>query len=748
MDPLIYQYIIGGLVFAIGLFFGFKQNYLSFSGKGLRSLLLCTGGLLFFFSLQSYLQYGNMAETPSAYQYQIEKQDGRTVIQIVENGTVRPATAKDYPAPSLGIQKSPEEITKIQETSAELLAGDKQQRQKLGTSLDYAIMIGYFVAMILIGVWFGRGQATTKDFFFGGQRFSWWLIAFSLVATTIGSSSFVKYSKIAYSHGIASSQTYLNDWFWIPLLLFGWLPILYFSKVVSIPEYFERRFNPMARKTATFILLAYLIGYVGINLFTMGQALNILVGWPVFISALLVAAVSTTYVAFGGQTSVIMTDLFQGVMLLLTGLLLLIFGIQYLGGAEEFWSFLPRTHRQAFPAFNADASYPAVGIFWQDAMANSAMFYFLNQGMVMRLMAARSVDDSRKAVMTMLLVLMPIAALVVASGGWVGQALTSAGVLPPMEPKEAFFITSNFLSQPGIFGLVMAALTAALMSTVDTLITAISAIVVNDIYRPLRPKASESQMLKMARVSSIGIAIIGVLLVPVFQSFGSIYSAHGAFTAAITPPMVVTLLLGVFWHRFSSKAALLTMLLGLAVIFASILYPEMITPFAHGVPMTELKEGFLAGKDQYKFMRGFFGIVVCLVIGIVSGFAFPAQDKEQIKGLVWGTIKDAIRNYKGSDGDESSSDWVQATPIQGEDKMEQDRHIVYVSPQLAIKLEAKEKDLLYISDARAWLGGLRSTHAIIGGIKDSLQEDELEIPSDIMNNVARPNKLLRIKRMY
>ena len=80
--------------------------------------------------------------------------------------------------------------------------------------------------------------------------------------------------------------------------------------------------------------------------------------------------------------------------------------------------------------------------------------------------------------------------------------------------------------------------------------------------------------------------------------------------------------------------------------------------------------------------------------------------------------------------------------------MEQDRHIVYVSPQLAIKLEAKEKDLLYISDSRAWLGGLRSTHAIIGGIKDSLQEDELEIPSDIMNNVARPNKLLRIKRMY
>ena len=255
----------------------------------------------------------------------------------------------------------------------------------------------------------------------------------------------------------------------------------------------------------------------------MGRALNILIGWPIFLSALLVASVSTTYVTFGGQTSVIMTDLFQGVMLLLTGLLLLLFGIHYIGGFDSFWAYLPRGHRMAFPDFNADPSYPAVGIFWQDAMANSAMFYFLNQGMVMRLMAARSINDSRKAMATMLLVLMPIAALVVASGGWVGQSLVSAGVLPEMEPKEAFFVTANFLSSPGIFGLVMAALTAALMSTVDTLITAISAIVVNDIYKPIKKDASEEEMLKMARISAVSIAIIGVCWCQYLA--GSIYAA-------------------------------------------------------------------------------------------------------------------------------------------------------------------------------------------------------------------------------
>ena len=743
MDPYIYQYLVGGIVFAIGLIYGFRQEYFGSAGKGLRNLIVVFAGLFFFAGVQGYLQYAPMKETARAYQY--ESVDGK--LHIIDNGQSRPAQASDYPAPTQRAQRTATEIAKIQKTSEKILEPNRKQ-EKIGTNLDYGIMIGYFVSMILIGTWFGRGQNSTKDFFFGGQRFSWWLIAFSLVATTIGSSSFVKYSKIAYSYGIASSQTYMNDWFWVPLLLFGWLPILYFSKVISIPEYFQRRFSPTARKVATYLLLAYLIGYVGINLFTMGQALNILIGWEVFFSAMLVAAISTTYVAFGGQTSVIMTDLFQGVMLLITGLLLLVFGIQYLGGFEGFWTALPRTHRMAFPEFNADASYPAVGIFWQDAMANSAMFYFLNQGMVMRLMAARSIDDSRKAVMTMLLVLMPIAALVVASGGWVGQALTSAGVLPEMNPKEAFFITSSFLSQPGVFGLVMAALTAALMSTVDTLITAISAIVVNDIYRPLKPDAPDQDLLKVARISSIAIAIIGVLLVPVFQSFGSIYSAHGAFTAAITPPLVITLLLGVFWKRFSTKAALITMLLGLTIIFWSILQPEIITPFAHGVPLKEAKEGFLAGKDQYKFMRGFFGMSVCLSIGLITGYLYPNTNQDNIKGLVWGTIKDAIRNYKGSEGSEDMSDWMMVQYSIGEDILRDDRPVAYVSAHVAQTLNAKEGDILYVSDNRAWLGGLRSTHAIIGGINSELSNNEICIPPMLDEVAGRKGHPLRIKRMY
>ncbi|MEC7983966.1 MAG: sodium:solute symporter family protein [Myxococcota bacterium] len=750
MDPFIYQYLVGGIVFLIGTIYGIKQGYIGTQGRSLRNLILILVGLGFFAGVQGYLQYGSM-KTNSSYEYPCAQADDYEACF-----SQLPSAQK----PPVLVKKSPQERARTQEV-AQSIEAKKQKRDtpKMGTNLDYGIMIAYFLAMLGIGTWFGRGQSSTKDFFFGGQRFSWWLISFSLVATTIGSYSFVKYSKVAYTYGIASSQTYMNDWFWIPLLLFGWLPILYFSRVVSIPEYFERRFGRTARRVSTILLLAYLIGYVGVNLFTMGKALNILLGWDIFYAAAGVASISAVYVTFGGQTSVIMTDLFQGFMLLLTGLILLFLGMEYLGGPMDFWNNLPRSHRMAFPDYDeelkiyGDTSYPAVGIFWQDAMANSAMFYFLNQGMVMRLMAAKSINDSRKAVISMLAILMPIAALVVASGGWVGKALSHAGVLPEMEASTAFFVSAEFLSTPGVFGLIMAALTAALMSTVDTLVTAVSAIVVNDLYKPLKPKATETELLKMARISAMSVSIIGILLVPIFMQFDSIYSAHGAFTAAVTPPLVVSLLLGVFWRRFTPFAAICTMIGGSLVIFASILYPEMITPFAHGVPMKEVEEGFLSGKGQYKFMRGFFGLFVCFTIGIATTFMSKARPIEEIKGLVWGTVKDAIAHYKGSYGEESESiSLLVPAGKGGSDTLYGEGRLpaVCISNTLAQRLNAKEQDLIYVSDQRGWLGGLRSAHAIIERIDPDLEGEKITLCNQLHAQLVegREDRPLRVQRLY
>jgi SSS family solute:Na+ symporter len=689
LAPFLYAYLVGGLVFCAGLFFAWKGGYINGSARGLRNLLVCLFVALFFMSIQGYLQFAPMKTLPA----ETYTGGAEHVIESVGNAH--------------------------------------------GEPIDYAIMIVYFVAILAVGTWFSRRQKTTKDFFFGGQRFSWWLIAFSLIATTVGSYSFVKYSTKGFEFGLSSSQTYLNDWIWFPLLAFGWLPILYFSRVTSIPEYFERRFDRRVRLLATICVLGYLIGYVGVNLFTMGKVLNALLGWDIPLAALLVAAISCTYVTAGGQTSVIMTDLLQGVMLLLTGALILFLGADHLGGFTEFWQHLPRSHRLAYPNFNESSSFPAVGIFWQDAIANSAMFYFLNQGIMMRFVAAKSLAESRKAVLALVVVLMTVGACVVGGGGWVARALVHAGQLPAdIESGQAFYVAAEFISRPGVFGLILAALTAALMSTVDTLITAVSAIVVNDVYKQyISPESDDRAQLRVARISSVSVTILGVALVPLFMSFDSIYDAHGAFTAAITPPLVVTLFLSVFWRRFTRTAALWTMGLGTAAIALSLVIPEVITPFAHGVPMKDFGEdaGLFAGMKQYKFMRACYGICVCSAIGIVVSLFTKPESLERQRGLVWGTVSDALRSFKGSAGSEDNVSRARALPIVAVEPLssseDTSRPAVRLSSPLAAALEVKLGDLVYITDTRWWLGGLRSTHAIVNSIKN-VDDDQSTVEMD------------------
>jgi len=188
-----------------------------------------------------------------------------------------------------------------------------------------------------------------------------------------------------------------------------------------------------------------------------------------------------------------------------------------------------------------------VGLYfaWRHGYINGTVggFWKINQGIIMRFLATKSLAESRKAAFAMMVILMTTGACVVGAGGWVARALVHAGHLPAdIDAGQAFYVATEFLSKPGVFGLILAALTAALMSTVDTLITAVASIVVHDIYRPrFRPHATDRELLRIARISSVSVTILGVSLVPIFMTFDSIYDAHGAFTAAVTPPLVVTL---------------------------------------------------------------------------------------------------------------------------------------------------------------------------------------------------------------
>ena len=581
-----------------------------------------------------------------------------------------------------------------------------------GTGIDRIVILVYFTLVMGFGAYFGRYSKSTSDYFFGGRRFSWWLITISIVATGIGSHSFVKYSTKAYQYGFSSTMTYMNDWFFMPLFMFGWLPIIYYTKVRSIPEYFEKRFNKTARYLATTMTLLYMIGYIAIQLLTLATALYRIYNIPLMATVIIIAIATTIYMHFGGQTSVIFTDLFQGLILLFAGLLLFVLGLQYIGegqfstGLSSFWSYLTPEEKLPLAHFNSPPNFNFVGIFWQDGIAGSIGFLFLNQGLIMRFMAAKNVNEGRKAAAFNVLLILPISAIVVSNAGWIGRAIANGmpGILPAgLQPNDVFVAVTNIVASPGVFGFIIAALCAALMSTADTLVNASSAIVVNDIYRPLMKKEqSEKKQLEVARYASIGIKVIGVLLVPFFNSFESIYEAHGWFHSTFTPPLVVAVFLGIFWKRFTTPAVIATFTVGAFLMILGQFKHELIAPFSHGI---ELRPG-----KGYSYIGALYNIFVCASVGVVVSLLTKPPSEDKVDGLTVYDVSNLKASFKGGQVNDAKGEIV----IVDWELSDIDDNSIRFSKNDMLKMKAEVGDLVYLCDNRKWLGGLKSIHSVYG----------------------------------
>lgn len=642
-----------------------------------------------------------------------------------------------------------------------------------GTKLDWIVIFTYLVLILGFGSFFGRFAKSTRDFFFSGARFSWWLIGMSMVATGVGSHSFIKYAQVGYEHGLSSSMSYMNDWFFIPLFMFGWLPIIYFSRVRSIPEYFSRRFNEPARFLAVLVILEYMIGYVGFNLFMLGTAAHQVLGINVQTAIVAIALISGMYVTAGGQTAVIFTDLAQGFMLLFAGMLLFVLGLDALAfdgtivtGIKTLWATLPLDFRLPFAHFNEPQSFNFIGVFWQDGITGSMTFLFISQGVIMRFLAGKSVNEGRKAILFNTAFILPISMIVVGNAGWIGRAMVDAGMIDaPPTSKEAFVKVAEIVCHPGVFGFVLAALSAALMSTIDTLTNATAALFIYDVYQPyLARNKPDRHYMSAARWATACAAAVGLGIALWFSTFGSdLYKIHGMFQAFITPPIVAAVVLGAFWKRYTSWGAVGTLAGGIVAMFASKQWPWLVKPFAHGVAPD--------AEGQYTFMTACFGLAAAAAIGIVVSLVTRPKTDAQLAGLWIGSVELGRRLFKGAapndrvgrpvknrplvvtaDGTTPSTiamnfreyqaefsppvgdhfgagsaaidTAARAAPPSVATVVHDETHaypIVRVTRADMEQLAADPGDLLYISDNRWWLGGLRSLHCRAGA---PLERDE------------------------
>lgn len=659
----------------------------------------------------------------------------------------------------------------------------------LGTTTDWVVMIIYFIGIMLFGSYFAKYNRSTTDFFFGGRRFAWWLITVSIVATGVGSHSFVKYSAKGFEYGLSSTMTYMNDWFFMPFFLFGWLPIVVYTKIRSIPEYFERRFSPTVRQIATVFQLLYMIGYLGIGLLTLGKVFTPLLpaafhvfGFtiPVTLMGVIitVAFITGVYTTFGGQTAVIFTDLLQGGILLVTGVLVFLLGVSYVGGFDSFWHLLPVDWRLPLADFNKPADFNFVGIFWQDGVAGSVGFLFMNMGLLMRFMSCKSVDEGRKAAIFNVLFMLPISAIVVGSAGWIGKALLQmdpSPLNPNVNPDEVFIAVTHIIASKGFFGFILAALTATLLSTVDSLINAIAAVYMNDVHGPLkklikRKLASEDveakKDLSAARWASIFFTGVGVLATIPFNAYPTVYQAHGYFHSTLTPPLVTAIFLGVFWKKFTPAGVLGTFLGGSSLMIIGANYPDvLITPIAHGTPfdpvhpytyisalyntivcfgigviitylqpyIVKISNAIKLNKNHRNIMIGFnvvsililimvwfnIGTLLSLLIAVflltflvsVSAAYFIKFDpNSHLEGLTVWSIKRAKEIFKGGKVNEKEGKKVYLKWRLRNDE----ENVINLSKEDMKDMAAEIGDMVYLCDARKYLGGLKSVHTRVG----------------------------------
>lgn len=187
------------------------------------------------------------------------------------------------------------------------------------------------------------------------------------------------------------------------------------------------------------------------------------------------------------------------------------------------------------------------------------------------------------------------------------------------------------------------------------------------------------------------------------MSFKTIYMAHGAFTAAITPPVVVAILLGAFWKRYTAAGAFWTLLGGILLIFASIAFPVLVKPFAHGV----------SPEGGYSFMRASYGLFVSTAIGVTVSLFTKPRTPDSIRGLTAFTLRDAAKMFKGGEPNEEPGKRIKLK-VKLVSAAESETTLVRFHPDELTLLKANPNDMIHIADPSWWHGGLRSANVRAG----------------------------------
>lgn len=432
--------------------------------------------------------------------------------------------------------------------------------------LDNTFILLYFAIVLFIGLVVSRQKDNDiKEYFLAGKNLGWLAIGASLFATNISSEHLVGLAGAGSIHGFGVGHF---EWMAaIILLLLGWIfaPIFLRANVNTVPQFFGKRFDDRSRIYLTIVsVFAYLFTKIGVTLLAGGLVLKEVLGWDMFTSAVFIVLLTGLYTVVGGMYSVVYTQIFQSIILILGAVLLSLYGLFEVGGFSALSSQLPSDYFQVLKPLS-DPNLPWTGILL-GAPILGIWYWCSDQYIIQRILSAKGLKDARKGtVLAATLKLFPIFFLIF-------PGLIAAILYPDVKGDSAYsLLLSGSLLPSGIKGIVIAGFFAALMSSLSSSFNSAASLFALDIYHFIRPKASEHEVVLVGRLSTMLFLIAAISIIPLLKMIDThIYIQLQALQAYIAPPIVCVFLFGIFWKKASSRGAIWALIIGGFIGFGKI----------------------------------------------------------------------------------------------------------------------------------------------------------------------------------
>ena len=456
--------------------------------------------------------------------------------------------------------------------------------------LDYAIFVGYAILILGVGLWMSRDkkgyQKTAEDYFLASKSLPWWAIGASLIAANISAEQFIGMSGSGFASGLAIASYELMAA--LTLIIVGkyLLPIFNEKGIYTIPEFVEKRYSTNLKT----ILAVFWIGlYVFVNLTTVlylgALALETILGIPLIYGVIGLALFAAAYSLYGGLSAVAWTDVIQVVFLILGGIITTYLALNIVSGGEGFISGLKTVYHAVPERFamilkpeNPEyVNLPGIGVLVGGMWVANLYYWGFNQYIIQRTLAAKSLKEAQKGILfaAFLKLIIPLIVVIPGIAAYViindPNIMASLGDLalqntPSADATDKAYPWLLQLLPVGLKGLAFAALTAAIVSSLASMLNSTSTIFTMDIYKQyLGRDTSDKTIVSVGRVSAAIALLIAVFIAPLLQNLGQAFQFIQEYTGVVSPGILAVFLLGLFWKQTSNRGAIVGALASIPV---------------------------------------------------------------------------------------------------------------------------------------------------------------------------------------